>query len=131
MDYKFHFCPGSQTDSINGATWQISLASFQEILKKRIDIAGGYLLLFIAFNFMISNDPPRLSYLTFMDAILFNAFVIRSLSVIVNVILRRMELGGRAGLANRIDQIIIWAYIPVYVGAVFAAYLIFFQIVEE
>jgi len=82
----------------------------------------------LAFNFMISNDLPRLSYLTFMDAILFTAFVVTSLSVIVNVILRRMEVGGRAGRADRIDQIVIWAYLPVYVGGVLAAYLIFFRL---
>jgi len=81
---------------------------------KRIDVAGGNLLIFIAFNFTISRDLPRLSYLTFMDTILFVAFFITSLTIIVNVMLRYMEVVGRLSLARRIDQYLIWAYPLLY-----------------
>jgi hypothetical protein len=100
---------------------------FLKDYKIRIDIASGNLLLFIAFNFVISKDLPRLSYLTFMDAVLFTAFAITSFSVIINVILRRMEASGRVGLAQRIDRVLIWAYPFVYALGVLVAYRRFFR----
>lgn len=99
---------------------------FLKDYKIRIDIASGNLLLFIAFNFVISTDLPRLSYLTFMDSVLFTAFAITSFSVIVNVILRRMEVSGRVDLAQRIDRVLIWAYPFVYLFGVLIAYREFF-----
>lgn len=94
--------------------------------RKRIDIAGGNLLLLIAFNFTISSDLPRLSYLTFMDSILFAAFVITSMTVIANVILRFIEIHDRVGLARRIDYFIVWAYPLLYVASIAIVYKAFF-----
>lgn len=94
--------------------------------RKRIDIAGGNLLLFIAFNFIVSGDLPRLSYLTFMDSILFTAFCITSLTIIVNVMLRYMEVNERIALARRIDYYIIWAYPMLYILGLAIAYRVFF-----
>ena len=94
--------------------------------RKRIDIAGGNLLLFIAFNFIVSGDLPPLSYLTFMDSILFTAFFITSLTIIVNVMLRYMEVNERIALARRIDHYIIWAYPMLYIFGFAIAYRAFF-----
>jgi len=90
--------------------------------RKRIDIAGGNLLIFIAFNFIVSGDLPRLSYLTFMDSILFTAFFITGLTIIVNVMLRYMEVNDRLALARRIDYFIIWGYPVLYILGFAIAY---------
>ena len=94
--------------------------------RKRIDIAGGNLLLFIAFNFVVSGDLPRLSYLTFMDTILFTAFLITSLTIVINVMLRYMEVNERIALARRTDHYIIWAYPMLYILGLSIAYRVFF-----
>ena len=99
---------------------------FLQDYRKRIDFAGGNLLLLIAFNFTISRDLPRLSYLTFMDSILFTAFVITSMAVIVNVMLRYIEIHDRVELARRIDYFIIWIYPLLYVTGITVAYKVFF-----
>ena len=93
--------------------------------RKRIDIASGNLLLFIAFNFIVSGDLPRLSYLTYMDSILFTAFLITSLTIIVNVMLRYMEVNDRLVLARRIDYFIIWGYPVLYILGFAVAYRVF------
>lgn len=86
------------------------LTFFLQNFGKRIDIAGANLLIFVAFNFTISSDLPRLGYMTFMDAIVLTTFVFSSLVVITNVIFRRMQAVGKESLARRIDTITIWAY---------------------
>ena len=78
--------------------------------SKRVDMAVANLLVFVAFNFTISNDLPRLGYLTFIDTIMFATFVFAGLVVLVNVIYRRMEVLGRESLARHLDNYTIWIY---------------------
>jgi len=82
---------------------------------KRIDIGAGNLLLFIAFNFTISDDLPRLGYMTFMDTVLICAFAISVVIVSLNVFLKRLEISGRGDLANRIDSYSIWFFLVAYI----------------
>ena len=86
------------------------LTFFLQDFSKRIDIGGANLLIFVAFNFTVSNDLPRLGYLTFMDAIMVTTFVFSGLVVIVNVIFRRLEVSGKEALARRIDYFTLWIY---------------------
>ena len=78
--------------------------------SKRVDMAVANLLVFVAFNFTISNDLPRLGYLTFIDTIMFATFVFTGLVVILNVIYRRMEFLGRESKARYLDSYTIWIY---------------------
>ena len=86
------------------------LTFFLQDFGKRVDIAGANLLIFVAFNFTISGDLPRLGYVTFMDAIVVTTFVFSGLVVIMSVAFKRMEVVGRESLARRIDRFTIWIY---------------------
>ncbi|ELS01248.1 Neurotransmitter-gated ion-channel ligand binding domain protein [Xenococcus sp. PCC 7305] len=90
---------------------------------KRVDIASGNLLLFIAFNFTLSDELPRLGYVTFLDEILIAMFLISGVIVLLNVYLRRLEISGEAEKAEELDQFTIWGY-PVLYLIVFALVLI-------
>jgi hypothetical protein len=90
---------------------------FLEDYGKRVDATTANLLLFIAFNFTIANDLPRLGYLTFMDTLLFGAFLISVLTVVYNVYLRRKEVQGQKSWAHKIDKYMIWVYPLGYVVA--------------
>lgn len=87
---------------------------FLKDYSKRIDLAGANLLLFIAFNFTISNELPKLGYITFLDAFLVSTFVITSIVVLVNVLLKRMQNHGRHEVAESIDRYALWAYPLIY-----------------
>ena len=93
---------------------------------RRIEVASGNLLLFIAYNFTIANDLPRIGYLTFMDFILISTFVITGFVVILNVIFRRMEANGKGDLLARWDRILVWAYPLLYLFGGLIVYFIFF-----
>jgi hypothetical protein len=84
---------------------------------KRVDVASANLLLFIAFNFTISNDLPRLGYLTLMDTILISTFVVTALVILFNVYLKRLEVTGKHNFAQTIDQYMIWIYPLAYAVA--------------
>jgi hypothetical protein len=84
---------------------------------KRADIAGGNLLLFIAFNFTIGSDLPRLGYLTFLDWVMFFTFILTALMFIYNISLKLLEIREKNELAERIDRIMIWLYPLLYFTA--------------
>ncbi len=98
---------------------------FLKDYAKRIELAGANLLVFIAFNFTIAGDLPRLGYLTVMDVVLISTFLITSIVLIVCVCLRHLEDIGRETLARRLDRYLIWLYPAAYltVGGIMAAML--------
>jgi len=86
--------------------------------SKRVDVAGGNLLLFIAFNFAIAGLLPRLGYLTFLDLILIITFVITSFILLLSVVLKRLEMDGRTEVVRRVDGVVIGLYPLAYITAV-------------
>jgi hypothetical protein len=98
---------------------------FLKDYAKRVDAAGANLLLFIAFNFTISSDLPRLGYLTFLDMILISAFVVAAAVLILSVYLKRQVTEGKEAFVQRIDKYVIWSYPLAYFAAVIAVTLLF------
>ena len=78
--------------------------------NKRIDVTGAHLLLFVAFNFTIANELPRLGYTTFMDSILASSFVVGALLIMLNVWLKREEAAGRLAETKVINRVLLALY---------------------
>ena len=94
--------------------------------SKRVDISGANLLVFIAFNFTIGSDLPRIGYLTFMDTVLIVAFAVTALTVIFNVALKRLEDSGKIALTQKIDTYLLWGYPLFYIAGMVLLIPIFF-----
>ena len=99
---------------------------FLEEYRRRIDIAGANLLAFIAFNFTISGELPRLGYMTFLDALLMAMFLLSGLTIAYNVALRRMSVAGREDQARAIDRHMVhWLYPLIFILAVVLLWWLF------
>ena len=99
---------------------------FLDEYRRRIEISGANLLVFVGFNWIISDSLPKLGYLTFLDAILQFMFVVTGGVIVINVALRRIKQSGREDLARKIDNYVIkWIYPFGYLGAVLLAAYIF------
>jgi hypothetical protein len=98
---------------------------FLKDYAKRVDAAGANLLLFIAFNFAISNDLPRLGYLTFLDTLLISAFLVTAVVLILSVYLRRQDMKGRQGFVATVDRYVITFYPLAYIVTIATVALLF------
>lgn len=83
------------------------------------------MLLFIAYNFTISNDLPRLGYMTFMDAILITGFIVTALVVVISVFLKRMIEAEKKKFVRRVDKYVITFYPVAYIIGVILVAMLF------
>ncbi|WP_170561927.1 hypothetical protein [Ruegeria atlantica] len=101
---------------------------FLDEYRRRIEIAGGNLLVFVAFNWAISADLPKLGYLTFLDFVLQCMFLMTGALIVFNVALRKLKVSGREDGAKKLDNYAIkWIYPLGYaaiVGYAIFAYLL-------
>jgi hypothetical protein len=98
---------------------------FLKDYAKRIDAAGANLLLFIAFNFAISNELPRLGYLTFLDTLLISAFLVTAVVLILSVYLRRQDMHGKKAFVAKVDRYVIIFYPLAYILTIATVAMLF------
>ncbi len=97
--------------------------------SKRIEATSANLLVFVAFNFTIGSELPRLGYLTFMDSILVAAFAFSVFVVVYNVSLKWLELTDQRDRADRVDRFMIWLY-PLGYALAFGTVIVFFFVAQ-
>ena len=91
---------------------------------RQLEVASGNLLVFVAFNFAISNDLPRLGYLTLLDRIIITSFGCAAVVVLISVYQKRLEANGRMELADRIDTIVLTCYPLIYIAMIGLEYVL-------
>ena len=99
---------------------------FMKDYLNRISVSVAVLLIFVAFNFTIGKDLPRLGYMTFMDSVLFTAFLVTTLTVLINVIFRRLETTEKIELAETIDRYATFALPIISIATLLCLIWIFF-----
>lgn len=98
---------------------------FLKDYTRRIEIATGNLLLFIAFSWSLGDNYPRMGYLTFVDALMAITFIINTLVVVLNVYFKYLETKGEAEKADRLERPMDYLYPITYLSAFGLAVLIF------
>jgi len=86
--------------------------------SRRIEASAANTLLFIAFSFSLTDNYPRLGYITFLDAIMAVTFAFNTLVLLYNVYMKRMENEGRLEKFEKVDHFFDWAYPLIFLGLV-------------
>ena len=100
---------------------------FLKDYTRRIELATGNLLLFIAFSFSLGENYPRMGYLTFMDAIMAITFIMNTLVVALNVYFKWLENNGQREKADRLESPMNYIYPLAYLVSFAAAGLMFLK----
>jgi hypothetical protein len=98
---------------------------FLKDYSRRIEIATGNLLLFIAFSWSLGENYPRMGYLTFLDALMAITFLINTLVVVLNVYFKYLEMKDEREKADRLDRPMNYVYPLTYLVAFGLAALFF------
>jgi len=97
---------------------------FLKDYSKQLDVASGNLLVFVAFNFTISDDLPRLGYLTLLDRMIITSFGCAALVVVISVCQKRLVAKGQEKLAAHIDNLVLIFYPMVYITLIAIEYYV-------
>jgi hypothetical protein len=100
---------------------------FLKDYTRRIEIATGNLLLFIAFSFSLGENYPRMGYLTFMDAIMAITFIINTVVVVLNVYFKWLEQKDQREKADRLEAPFNYIYPLAYIISFGIAALLFLR----
>jgi len=91
----------------------------------RVETSSGLLLIFIAFNFTIGDDLPRITYITFMDALLATCFIITTAVFMFSIYLKRLESTPQEEFIERYAKYVVYLYPLAYIIIIGAQAIIF------
>ena len=87
----------------------------EESLSNRISISFIGILSVVAYYFVIQDSIPRISYLTLTDVFIILTFIILTASVLVSIIVDKLNRAGRKNIGDKLDYISRWAFPTSYV----------------
>ena len=96
-------------------TWSVFWMD-NETLANRINITFIGILSVVAYYFVILNNVPEVSYLTFIDAFIISTFLVLAAGVVVTVQMENYDGPNKAALSARVDRICRWAFPLSYFG---------------
>jgi hypothetical protein len=96
-------------------------------LADRLNISFIGVLTIVAYQFLLVDSLPRMSYLTFTDMVLLVSFLMMAATVPQSLLIHSLVRKGRLAVARRIDRICRWAF-PLTYGLVLAAIALQFGI---
>lgn len=96
-----------------------------ESLPDRLNVSFIGVLTIVAYQFVVIDHMPNMSYLTFIDALLLASFVAMAATIPQSLFIHRLVRKGRQASAQRIDRICRWAF-PLCYAVSIAAIAVWF-----
>ena len=98
----------------------------RESLGDRMDISFVGILTVVAYQILVSTTLPKIPYFTLMGAFVYISLSTMAASVLVNLIVGRLDRTGRREVGNRVDQTCRWAFPAAYLGLILVSAGYFF-----
>jgi hypothetical protein len=83
-------------------------------LPDRLNISFIGVLTIVAYQFVVLEDMPRMSYLTFTDLVLLISFVMMSATIPQSILIHSLVRKGKQRTARRIDRTCRWLFPVIY-----------------
>jgi hypothetical protein len=83
-------------------------------LADRLNISFIGVLTIVAYQFVVVDNMPRMSYLTFTDSVLLASFLMIALTVPQSLLIHTLVRKGRQSIARRIDRTCRWLFPATY-----------------
>ncbi len=97
-------------------TWSVFWMD-SETLANRVNISFIGILSVVAYYFVILNNVPEVSYLTFIDAFIISTFLILAAGVVVTVLVENYDREDKVQWAARVDRLCRWAFPLAYLSS--------------
>ena len=105
-------------------TWIVFWLNKQSVTD-RINILFIGIVSVVAYYFVIQDKIPEISYLTFIDVFVIESFLILAASVIITLIIGKLDQAGRVTMGDKLDKISRWAFPTCYISIALIVYLLF------
>ncbi len=89
-------------------------------LGDRLSVSFIGILTVVAFQMVMSEQLPRIAYVTLIHAFLNISFLTMCATVVVNLVVGRLDQQGRRELGDRIDRLCRWLFPLAYFGLICA-----------
>jgi hypothetical protein len=94
-----------------------------DALPDRLNISFIGVLTIVAYQFVVLEDLPRMSYLTFTDTVLLISFLMMAATIPQSLLIHSLVRKGKQQLARTIDRTCRWVFPLTYVALLAAAAL--------
>ena len=81
-----------------------------ETVSNRINISFIGILSVVAYYFVIQDNIPNISYLTLVDAFIITTFLFLAASVIVSLLVDKLNRAGKSQIGDKIDYLSRWVF---------------------
>ena len=92
----------------------------------RMDISFLGILTVVAYQIIVSNHMPKIAYFTLMSLFLYSTYLTIAGSVVVNLLVARLDKSGRVEAGDRVDLYCRWLFPLAFFGFNAAALFLFF-----
>jgi Neurotransmitter-gated ion-channel ligand binding domain len=80
----------------------------RESLGDRMDISFIGILSVVAYQIIVNDAMPAISYFTLMSGFLFSTYLVLAVGVAVNLVVSKLDQSGRGQLGDRVDRTCRW-----------------------
>ena len=100
----------------------------EESMTDRINVSFIGILSVVAYYFVIQDSIPNISYFTLIDCFIIVTFFILASTVIISVMVDKLNKSDKVKLGDKIDRVSRWAFPVFYVASAVLMTIIFFAV---